>query len=116
MFFSGVFTSILDACFKFFICLFFCLLQLLRLDVLKVDRVLHMGCAWEAAGSTDDIRGGAGPLLVRSLASQRARRSFAPCAGSDRSLVPRSDVWALSSPYYFYPNTLVLQNSDPPKL
>ena len=72
---------------------FFCMLQLLYLYISKVDRVLHMGCAWEAAG-------GVGPLLVRSLASRRAERSFAPCAGSVQTLVPRSDVWALASPYY----------------
>ena len=55
---------------------FFCVLQLLHLDTSKVDPVLHMGCAWEASGSVSDIqdnvgdvRGGAGPLLVRSLAS-----------------------------------------------
>jgi len=33
------------------------LLQLLYLDVSKVDRVLHMGFAWEAAGDVDDVRG-----------------------------------------------------------
>jgi hypothetical protein len=59
------------------------MLQLLLLDVLKIDQVLHMRCAWEAADDVDDIwsgmgdvrssacdvRGGAGPLLVRSLGS-----------------------------------------------
>ena len=34
------------------------MLQLLHLDVLKVDRVLHMGCVWKAVGSADDVRGG----------------------------------------------------------
>jgi hypothetical protein len=29
---------------------FFCMLQLLHLDVSKVDQVLHMGCAWKATG------------------------------------------------------------------
>jgi hypothetical protein len=48
---------------------FFCMLQLLHLDVSKVERVLHMGCMWEAASGADDVRGGAGPLLVRSLVS-----------------------------------------------
>jgi hypothetical protein len=57
--FSGIFASVLDACFKCFICLFF-ILQLLHLDVLKIDRVLHMGYTWEAAGGTDDVRGGMG--------------------------------------------------------
>ena len=35
---------------------FFCMLQLLYLDVLKIDRVWHMRYAWEAAGGVDDIR------------------------------------------------------------
>ena len=70
--FSQVFqTLVLSVSF-----VFFCMLQLLHLNVLKVDQVLHMRCAWEAAGGADDIRGGmgnvrsdAGPLLVRSPAS-----------------------------------------------
>jgi hypothetical protein len=64
--FSGVFTSVSDACFKCFICLFY-ILQLLYLDVSKVDRVLHM--AWEAASNAGDVHGSAGPLFVRLLAS-----------------------------------------------
>jgi hypothetical protein len=55
---------------------FFYMLQLLYLDVLKVDWVLHMGYMWEAAGGPDDVqnsvgnvRDDAGPPLVRSLAS-----------------------------------------------
>jgi hypothetical protein len=63
--FLGVSASVSHACFKCFICFF--MLQLLHLDVSKVDRVLHMGCTWEAAGGADDVRGSAGPLLVRSL-------------------------------------------------
>ena len=47
----------------------FFMLQLLHLDVLKVDRVLHNGCAWKAAGGVGDIQSDAGPLLVRSLVS-----------------------------------------------
>jgi hypothetical protein len=35
--FLSVFASVLDACFKCFICL-----QMLHLDVLQVDRVLHL--------------------------------------------------------------------------
>ena len=38
------------------------MLQLLHLDVSKVDRVLHMGWAWEAAGGADDIWGGVGDI------------------------------------------------------
>ena len=52
------------------------MLQLLHLDVSKIDRVLHMGCAWEATDGADDVRGDVGdvrgdvdPLLVRSFAS-----------------------------------------------
>jgi hypothetical protein len=36
--------------FKVFHLSFFSMLQLLHLDISKVDCVLHMGCAWEAAG------------------------------------------------------------------
>jgi hypothetical protein len=70
--FSGVFASILDVCLSVSF-VFFCMLQL---DVSKVNQVLHMRCAWEAAGGTDDvwgnmgdIRGDAGPLLVCFLIS-----------------------------------------------
>jgi hypothetical protein len=56
---------------------FFCMLQLLHLDVLKVDRVLHMGCMSEAAGCADDFRSGTGPLLVCFLVSPTSYRSFA---------------------------------------
>ena len=80
------------------------MLQLLHLDVLKVDRVLHMGCAWKAAGSADDVRdgvgdvqGGADHYWYTPSQSRRARSSFAPCAGSVRTLVPGSDVPALAS-------------------
>jgi hypothetical protein len=70
--FSNVFQTFSqpfsDAC--------FCMLQLLYLDVLKVDQILHIGCAWEAANSLGDVLGGAsdiwsgaGPLVVYSLAS-----------------------------------------------
>jgi hypothetical protein len=57
--FSGVFASVSYV--------FFCMLQQLHLDVSKVDQVLHMRCTWEAADGMGDIRGGAGPLQVRSL-------------------------------------------------
>jgi hypothetical protein len=52
------------------------MLQLLYFDVSKIDRVLHMRCTWEEAddvddvrGSVGDVRGDAGPLLMRSLTS-----------------------------------------------
>jgi hypothetical protein len=38
---------------------FFYILQPLYPDILKVDQVLHIGCAWEAASSMGDT----GPLL-----------------------------------------------------
>jgi hypothetical protein len=42
--FSAIFASVSDVCFKCFICLFF-ILQLLHLNISKVNRVLHMGYA-----------------------------------------------------------------------
>jgi len=47
----------------------FFMLQLLHLDISKVDRTLHMGCVSEAAGGAHDPQGGTDPLLVRSLVS-----------------------------------------------
>ena len=38
------------------------MLQLLHLDVSKVDQLLHMGCVWEAAGGASGVRGGAGDI------------------------------------------------------
>ena len=35
--------------------IFFCMLQLLYPDVLKVDQVLHIGCAWVAADGVGDV-------------------------------------------------------------
>jgi hypothetical protein len=58
-------------CFRRVSSAFFCMLQLLYLDISKVDRVLHMRCAWEVAGGVGDVRGGTGPLLGRSLASPK---------------------------------------------
>ena len=65
--FSGVFVSVSDTCFQV-IHLSFFMLQLLHLDVSKIDRVLHMGCPSEMAGGAGDVRGGAGPLLGHLLA------------------------------------------------
>jgi hypothetical protein len=94
--FLGVSASILDTCFKCFICLL-CMLQLLYLDVCKVDRVLHMRCAWKVtSGACDvqddagDIRGSAGPLLVRSLVSPTC--SLSPYAGIVRTLASPMQV------------------------
>jgi hypothetical protein len=94
---------------------FFCMLQLLHLNVLKVDRMLHMGCAWEAADGTDDGWGNVGDvwsgaddvpdsassLLVHSLASptcQTLARSVCGAAGTVKTLAPGSDVQTLASP------------------
>jgi hypothetical protein len=38
------------------------MLQLLHLNISKVDQVLHMVCAWEVAGSADDIRSDLGDV------------------------------------------------------
>ena len=52
----------------------FFMLQLLYLDVLKIDRVLHMGCVCEAAGSANDVRGAAWAMsgVTRPTASALA--------------------------------------------
>ena len=63
--FSQVFHTLVPS----FSSVFFYMLQLLYLDVSKVDRVLHMGCVRKAADGADDVRDDTGPLLVRSLAS-----------------------------------------------
>jgi hypothetical protein len=47
------------------------MLQLLYLDVLKVDQVLHIGCAWEAADDASDVWGDTGPLLQSAGALAR---------------------------------------------
>jgi hypothetical protein len=66
---SGVFqvfqTHILSVSF-----ISFCMLQVLHLDVLKVDRMLYMGCLWEAGeGASDPCTSGhpsgAGPAWAR---------------------------------------------------
>jgi hypothetical protein len=54
------------------------MLQLLNLDVSKLDQRLHMGCACEAAGDAGNVRGGTGPLLGCSLAREY-RSMLAPC-------------------------------------
>jgi hypothetical protein len=38
---------------------FFYILQVLYLDVLKINRVLHIGCAWEVGGGASGTRAGA---------------------------------------------------------
>jgi hypothetical protein len=67
----------------------FYMLQLLYLDVSKVDRVLHMWCVWEVPGDaggvrdiTGDVQSGVGPLLVARSRARRNRRSLAVWAPS----------------------------------
>jgi hypothetical protein len=74
------------------------MLQMLHLDVSKVDRVLHMGWAWEAAGGVGNVRGGAGPPMVRSLANPTryalvcsVRTCLDACAPDRRSGASKSD-------------------------
>ena len=49
-----IFFKCFRKCFRRFVSsalsVFFSMLQLLYLDISKVDRVLRMGCAWKAAG------------------------------------------------------------------
>jgi hypothetical protein len=53
--------------FQVFYLSFFCMLQLLLLDVLKVNRVLHMGCVGDVRGSAGNIQDDADPA-ARALA------------------------------------------------
>jgi hypothetical protein len=62
---------------------FFCMLQVLYLDISKLDRVLHMRCAWEAEGGASSPRAGhvwtaltpawTGVTLVRSSGVRAAQ-------------------------------------------
>jgi hypothetical protein len=61
--FSGIFASVSS--------IFFLILQLLYLDVSKVDRVLHIGCTWESISGMGDVQRGTGPLLVHSASPMR---------------------------------------------
>jgi Zn-dependent protease len=56
---------------------FFCMLQLLHLNVSKVDQVLHMRCAWKTVDGADDVWDDAGALLVHSWRAQRTMHPFA---------------------------------------
>jgi hypothetical protein len=59
--FLGVFASVLYVCLSVSF-VFFCMLQMLHLNILKVDQVLHMRCAWKAADDTGDVRGSVGDV------------------------------------------------------
>jgi hypothetical protein len=60
-YFSGVFASVSES-HLFQVFHIFFMLQLLYLDISKVDQVLHIGCAWEEAGGTDDVWGDVGDV------------------------------------------------------
>jgi hypothetical protein len=78
--FSGVFASISYAYFKCFIRLLFLCCNYC-MDVSKKNQVLHKGCAWKVADSTDNVQGDAGPLLAHSPHKLDAlsTRSLAVC-------------------------------------
>jgi hypothetical protein len=48
--FSGIFASVSNA-FLSVSFVFFCMLQVVHLNILKVDLMLRIGCAWEMEGS-----------------------------------------------------------------
>jgi hypothetical protein len=92
---------------------FFCMWQLLHLDVFKIDQVLHMGYVWEAG---EDMT-----VLARGLAARArcwgthsqvrrclAARSLAARAPSDASALierpgaSKSDLLKASSIYHNY--------------
>jgi hypothetical protein len=77
--------------------LFFCMLQLLQLDVSKVDGC----CTWDSLGKLLAAQATSRAIrahywCTRSRA-RRARRSLARCAGTVRTLTVGSDIWALAS-------------------
>jgi hypothetical protein len=57
--FLGVFASVLYICLSVLF-VFFCMLQILYLNVSKIDQVLHMECACKADDGTGNVRGGVG--------------------------------------------------------
>jgi hypothetical protein len=70
--FLDVFVNVLDACLS--VPFFFCKWQLLHLNVSKIDRMMHIECAYKVASnvndvSVGDVRDNTGPLLWRSLAN-----------------------------------------------
>ena len=71
--------------------------HVLHLDVSKVDRVLHMGCAWEAADDVDDV-GGGGHCWCAPSRVRHARCLFPPYASSvqiERPGASQSDIIAV---------------------
>ena len=51
------------------------ILQVLHLDISKLDRVLHMGCVWKAGGAMSGPRvqpGGPGPAWAHKMQTRRA--------------------------------------------
>ena len=80
--FSYIHCKCFSRMFQVFHLSFFFKLQMLHLNVLKVDQVLHMGCAWEAAG--DGRRSGRRELAAGALARKpdALGRLLARCAGT----------------------------------
>jgi hypothetical protein len=64
------------------------MLQVLHRDVSKVDRVLHMGCAWEAGGGASGPRAG-DVQAMRGLAWARVMQ-----ARSSDVWTARTHAWA----------------------
>jgi hypothetical protein len=87
------------------------MLQVLHLDILKLDRVLHMGCAWEAGVGVSSPRAGhfqaapapapawTGVTLVRS---SDVRAAWAHVWTHEKDVGVRPDIQALAVPNRFW--------------
>jgi hypothetical protein len=72
-------------------CPFF-MLQLLYLDVSKIDWMLHMRCAWEVANGTGDVQGTTrAHCWCTRLPTRCASRLLSSCADTVRTLAPGSE-------------------------
>jgi hypothetical protein len=64
-YFSSIFASVLDVCFKCFICLFFLYVATIVFGYFKsrsgVAHEMHVA-TWEEAGGVDDVQGGVGDI------------------------------------------------------
>jgi hypothetical protein len=79
--FSCIFASVSDTFFKCFICLLLHVASGTHLNISKIDRVLHIECAWEVEGDASDPYAwfdGAGPLLWRSLSMRTSSDASTP--------------------------------------
>ena len=63
--------------------------QILHLNILKVDRVLPIGCAWKRLAARATSGGGVGPLLWRSLTSPTRWGARLSLSGYLLTLAPR---------------------------